>query len=85
MNILIADDHAVLRKGLVQIMAEEYPDAHFGEASTTAETLACLSRHRWDVLVLDIFMPGRTGLACSFCRASFAPRRASSRKPQAST
>ena len=62
MKILIADDHAVLRKGLVQIMAEEYPDAHFGEASTTAETLACLSRHRWDVLVLDIFMPGRTGL-----------------------
>jgi two-component system invasion response regulator UvrY len=62
MMILIADDHAVLRKGLVQILAEEHPDAHFGEASTTTETLACLSRHRWDVLVLDIFMPGRTGL-----------------------
>ena len=62
MKILIADDHAVLRKGLVQILAEEYPDAHFGEASTTPETLACLSRHRWDMLVLDIFMPGRTGL-----------------------
>jgi DNA-binding NarL/FixJ family response regulator len=62
MNILIADDHAVLRKGLVQILAEEYPDAHFGEASTTSETLACLSRRGWDVLVLDIFMPGRSGL-----------------------
>lgn len=62
MNILIADDHAVLRKGLVQILAEDYPGAHFGEASTTAETLACLSLQPWDVLVLDIFMPGRTGL-----------------------
>ena len=62
MNILIADDHAVLRKGLVQILAEEYPDAHFGEASTTPETLACLSRRRWDMVVLDIFMPGRGGL-----------------------
>ena len=62
MKILIADDHAVLRKGLVQILAEEYPAAQFGEAGTTAEALACLARHSWDVLVLDIFMPGRTGL-----------------------
>ena len=62
MKILIADDHAVLRKGLVQILAEEFPDAHFGETANTPETLACLSRDRWDVLVLDIFMPGRTGL-----------------------
>lgn len=62
MRILLADDHAVLRKGLVQILAEEYPDAQFGEAGTTSETLACLARQTWDVLVLDIFMPGRTGL-----------------------
>lgn len=62
MKILIADDHAVLRAGLVQILAEEYPGAHFGEAATTSETLACLSRHCWDLLVLDIFMPGRSGL-----------------------
>ena len=62
MKILIADDHAVLRKGLVQILAEEYPAAQFGEAATTPETLACLSQHPWDLLVLDIFMPGRTGL-----------------------
>lgn len=62
MRILIADDHAVLRKGLVQILTETYPDADFGEASTTAETFACLSQSDWDLLVLDIFMPGRTGL-----------------------
>lgn len=62
MKILIADDHAMLRKGLIQILAEEYPDAHFGEASTTPETLESLSKHRWDALVLDVFMPGRGGL-----------------------
>jgi two-component system, NarL family, invasion response regulator UvrY len=62
MNILIADDHGVLRTGLIQILAEGYPDAHFGEASTTPDTLDCLARQRWDVLVLDIFMPGRSGL-----------------------
>ena len=62
MKILIADDHAALRKGLIHILAEEFPDADFGNASTTAETLDQLSRHPWDVLVLDIFMPGRGGL-----------------------
>ncbi|MFA6293217.1 MAG: response regulator transcription factor [Victivallales bacterium] len=62
MKILLADDHAILRKGLIQLLSEAFPDAEFGEASTTPETLDCLSRQRWDVLVLDIFMPGRSGL-----------------------
>jgi DNA-binding NarL/FixJ family response regulator len=62
MKILLADDHAVVRTGLRQILAEAFPDASFGETATTPETLAALSRDRWDVLVLDIFMPGRTGL-----------------------
>jgi DNA-binding NarL/FixJ family response regulator len=61
-RILIADDHAVLRKGLRQLLAEEYPDVQIGEASTTAETLDLVSSQPWDMLVLDIFMPGRTGL-----------------------
>jgi DNA-binding NarL/FixJ family response regulator len=62
MKILVADDHVALRKGLIQILAEAYPDAQFGEASTTSETLDCLSRQSWNVLVLDVFMPGRSGL-----------------------
>ena len=62
MKILLADDHEILRKGLIQILAEAYPKAEFGEASTTPETLANLSREPWDVAVLDIFMPGRSGL-----------------------
>ena len=62
MKILIADDHAVLRKGLVQILTDEFAEAQFGEAATTAETLDALAREPWDVLVLDIFMPGRGGL-----------------------
>lgn len=62
MRILIADDHVILRKGLVQILTDEFPEAQFGEASNTPETLECLSRDPWDLLVLDIFMPGRSGL-----------------------
>lgn len=62
MKILIADDHALLRKGLIQILADEYPEASFGEATTTSETVDCLSQSSWDLLILDVFMPGRSGL-----------------------
>ena len=62
MKILIADDHAILRKGLIQILTDEFPEAQFGEASNTSETLNRLSQNPWDLLLLDIFMPGRSGL-----------------------
>jgi DNA-binding NarL/FixJ family response regulator len=62
MRILLADDHDVLRKGLVRILKERYPEAEFGEAGTSAETLDLLARQEWDILVLDVFMPGRSGL-----------------------
>ena len=62
MRILIADDHALLRGGLRQILALEFPGAAFGEAGTYEETLAQIDKKPWDVLVLDIFMPGRSGL-----------------------
>ena len=61
-RILIADDHAVLRQGLKQILAEDFPDAEFGETGTVQETLDRLGQERWDVLVLDIFMPEGGGL-----------------------
>ena len=62
MRILIADDHAMLRGGLKQILVLEYPGAIFGEAGNYQETLARVDQEPWDVLVLDIFMPGRSGL-----------------------
>lgn len=62
MRILIGDDHEVLRKGLVRILIEEYPKAEFGEAMDTADTLENLTRGAWDLLILDLFMPGRGGL-----------------------
>jgi two-component system invasion response regulator UvrY len=61
-RILIADDHAVLRQGLKTILAEDMPDAKFGEAGTVRETLDRLGQQRWDVLVLDIFMPEGGGM-----------------------
>jgi DNA-binding NarL/FixJ family response regulator len=60
-DILIADDHAILRQGLKQILADEIPGAKFGDAGDAAQALALLHRQPWDALVLDINMPGRNG------------------------
>ena len=62
MRILIADDHAMLRGGLKQILAHEFPGAIFGEAGNHQEAMAQVGKEPWDVLVLDIFMPARSGL-----------------------
>src|SRR5512138_2816677 len=62
MKILIADDHAVVRHGLKQILADDFKNAVFGEASTGEEALGKVWKDKWDVVVLDITMPGRTGL-----------------------
>lgn len=61
-RILIADDHAVVRRGLKQIVAEEPDMAVLGEAQNAPEALQELRARDWDVLVLDITMPGRGGL-----------------------
>jgi len=62
MRILIADDHAVVRHGLKQILADEFKRAVFGEACDTREALDSIWKEVWDVVVLDITMPGRSGL-----------------------
>lgn len=62
MKILIADDHAVVRRGLQQILADEFDVAEFGEAADAGETLERIYNENWDVVILDISMPGRSGL-----------------------
>lgn len=65
MKILIADDHAVLRMGLKQLVGEECTQCDpivFGEAQNGQEVLELAQQERWDVILLDISMPGRDGL-----------------------
>lgn len=62
MKILITDDHAVVRQGLKQILAEEFTKAVFGEATNAQEAIELVWKEPWDVVVLDITMPGRSGL-----------------------
>lgn len=61
-KILVVDDHAVVRRGLRQILAET-PDLHVGaEAATAAEAMAKVQAERWDVVVLDVGLAGKSGL-----------------------
>src|ERR1041384_1303522 len=62
MRILIADDHAVVRRGLSEIMADEYDPLTIGEAQNAEATLRLVLEQTWDIVVLDISMPGKNGL-----------------------
>lgn len=62
MKILIVDDHMVVRQGLKQILADEFPAANFGEAGTAAEALSKLEQDTWEIVLLDLNLPGRGGL-----------------------
>src|SRR5688500_6623450 len=62
MRILLADDHAVVREGLRRILANEFKAAVFGEAATAQEAVALALQDEWDVIILDVTMPGRSGL-----------------------
>lgn len=62
MNILIADDHANVRRGLREILADAFSGTHFSEAANGAEVLTELIKSQHDVLLLDINMPGRSGM-----------------------
>jgi two-component system invasion response regulator UvrY len=61
-TVLIADDHAVVRAGLRQFLAEDRSITQVGEAGTGSETLEMLRAARWDLVILDIGMPDRSGL-----------------------
>ncbi|HEX8556525.1 MAG TPA: response regulator transcription factor [Pyrinomonadaceae bacterium] len=62
MKVLIADDHAVVRRGLTQLLADEFPDLSAGEAQDAGEVFKLVREQDWDIIILDISMPGRSGL-----------------------
>lgn len=61
-RVLIADDHAIVRKGLRQIAKEQATGIEVDEAENGQEVIEKIQLVRYDVLVLDISMPGRDGL-----------------------
>ncbi|RYD92335.1 MAG: response regulator transcription factor [Sphingobacteriales bacterium] len=62
LRILIADDHSIVRRGLREILQDEYPSAEIIEVSDGDAVIVECMRHRWDLVISDISMPGRSGL-----------------------
>lgn len=73
-RILIADDHAIVRKGLKQILLEEYPSAEIGEAGDVERLIALAVKSEWDVILCDISMPGRSGIEALHQVKEFNPK-----------
>ena len=60
--VLIADDHAIVRQGLRQILSETEDLVVAGEAEDGADALQLARQQEWDVFLLDISMPNRNGI-----------------------
>ena len=61
-KVFIADDHYIVRRGLKQILSTEEDICVTGEASNSEETIQNIGKTEWDILILDIALPGKNGL-----------------------
>ncbi len=62
LKFLIVDDHYIFRQGVIKIIAGSFPGAEFGEAENCADGFALAIREIWDIAIIDINLPGRSGL-----------------------
>jgi DNA-binding NarL/FixJ family response regulator len=61
-RVLIADDHAILRRGLTEILVRDLDEVVCGEAENARQVIEQVQSREWDLIILDITMPGRSGL-----------------------
>jgi DNA-binding NarL/FixJ family response regulator len=62
MRVLIVDDHEIVRRGLKEIFSDKFPLLEVGEAESSQAALELLMKQEWDIMLLDINIPGRSGL-----------------------
>ena len=62
MRVLIVDDHAIVRRGMISLLQEHFKGVEIGEAGDAKDGLEAVRREKWDLAVVDISMPGRGGL-----------------------
>lgn len=61
-RVLIADDHPILRRGLKDILSRELEGSICGEAGNAQQVLSEVQSQNWNLVILDVTMPGRSGL-----------------------
>lgn len=62
MRVLVVDDHAVVRRGVRELLADAFPDCEVVEAATGEDAVRTFAEGTWHLVVLDLAMPGRGGL-----------------------
>lgn len=62
MRVLIIDDHAIVRRGMISLLQENFKGVEVGEAGDSKTGLAAISSQAWELVLVDISMPGRSGL-----------------------
>ena len=61
-KFLIVDDHSIFRQGVIMIITNAFKNSQCSEAGNSAEALIKLNKEKFDIVILDINMPGRSGL-----------------------
>lgn len=62
LTVLIADDHAIVRRGIIQIIKAEYPSAKIKEAGDAETLVKYALKENFDIIISDMSMPGRSGM-----------------------
>jgi two-component system invasion response regulator UvrY len=62
MRLLIVDDHQIVRHGLKEVFADAFPGVRVGEAENSQTALELFMKQEWDLVLLDVNIPGRSGL-----------------------
>jgi two-component system invasion response regulator UvrY len=62
MKVLIIDDHAIVRRGMISLLEEHFKGVEVGEANDSKSGIAAVTGDDWDLVIVDITMPGRNGL-----------------------
>lgn len=73
-RILVADDHAVVRRGLIEMLRDIVPKAAFGEADSGRRALELAHQEKWDLVILDVSLPDQSGLEVLKQIRGLAPR-----------